>query len=140
MMVAHGLCSSGLFAFCMFRYQWSQSRSLLVSKGLLRVAPMLSLWWFLLRVVNMAAPPSLNLVREIILIGSIVFYSLWLFVPVFFIRFLAAAYSLYLYTGSQHGSYPDYMCGYSGGCFLPSLVGFLHWVPVNVLVLLVDDF
>ena len=137
--VAHGLCSSGLFAFCIFRYQLTQSRSLLISKGILSIAPILSIWWFLLSTVNIGAPPSLNLIREILLIGAIIYYSWWLLIPVFLICFLAAAFSLYLYVSTQHGRSPQYILAYNYSNYIPFLVGFLHWFPVNILVLIIEE-
>nr|YP_009353868.1 NADH dehydrogenase subunit 4 [Myadora brevis]AQZ26159.1 NADH dehydrogenase subunit 4 [Myadora brevis] len=139
MMIAHGLCSSGLFAFCGYSYKWAGSRSLILCKGMMSVAPIMSLWWFLLSVVNMAAPPSLNLVSEVMLISSIVFFSYWSIIPLFIMGFMAAVYSLYLFTSSQHGSCPLHLKSQDIDVLIPCLVGFLHWAPVNLLVLMIDD-
>ena len=49
-------------------YERIGSRSLLINKGLLNIIPSMALWWFLLRIGNMAAPPSINLLGEINLI------------------------------------------------------------------------
>jgi NADH:ubiquinone oxidoreductase subunit 4 (subunit M) len=38
-MVAHGLCSSGLFCFSNISYEWFGRRSLLVNKGLFNLMP-----------------------------------------------------------------------------------------------------
>jgi len=71
-MVAHGLCSSGLFCFSNISYKRLGRRSLLVNKGLINLMPRTAIWWFLLRACNMAAPPSLNLLGEIGLLSSLV--------------------------------------------------------------------
>lgn len=71
-MIAHGLCSSGLFFLAGLAYERVSRRRLIISKGLLGLMPSIRLWWFLLVRVNIAAPPSLNLLREIVLITSIV--------------------------------------------------------------------
>ena len=42
--VAHGLCSSGLFFLANNVYERTSSRRLFISKGLLNLAPSLSLW------------------------------------------------------------------------------------------------
>jgi NADH-ubiquinone oxidoreductase chain 4 len=41
-----------------------------LNKGIINLVPSLSFFWFLLVSCNMAAPPSLNLLGEIILINS----------------------------------------------------------------------
>jgi len=51
----------------------------------------------------MAAPPSLNLVREIMLIIGVMGVG-WVWgVILGILSFVAGAYSLYLYVGRQHG-------------------------------------
>lgn len=69
--VGHGLCSSGLFCIANISYERIGRRSLIISKGLINLIPTLCIWWFLLRAGNIAAPPSLNLLGEIMLIISI---------------------------------------------------------------------
>nr|YP_003331349.1 NADH dehydrogenase subunit 4 [Acmaeodera sp. NCS-2009]ACM45045.1 NADH dehydrogenase subunit 4 [Acmaeodera sp. NCS-2009] len=135
MMVAHALCSSGLFCLANINYERLHSRSLFLNKGLLSVAPNLSLWWFLLCSSNMAAPPSLNLLGEIMLINSLVSWCYWTMISIAMLSFFSACYSLYLYSYTQHGKF--YLGLYS---FLPIqlreyLLLFLHWVPLNLLVL-----
>nr|YP_010464244.1 NADH dehydrogenase subunit 4 [Borboresthes tibialis]UUL71621.1 NADH dehydrogenase subunit 4 [Borboresthes tibialis] len=139
MMVAHGLCSSGLFCLANICYERLMSRSLYINKGLINLMPSLSLMWFLLVSSNMAAPPSLNLLGEIMLINSILGFS---FLNMFFlmiISFFSAVYSLYLYSYSQHGivysgSYSFYNCSYREYLLL-----FLHWLPLNLLILSGDS-
>lgn len=70
--VGHGLCSSGLFCLANIVYERLGRRRLLVRKGLLSFMPRIGLWWFLMRVGNIAAPPSLNLVGEVSLIISLI--------------------------------------------------------------------
>jgi len=70
--VGHGLCSSGLFCLANVAYERLGSRRLYIRKGLLNFMPRMGLWWFLLSIGNMAAPPTLNLLGEIQLITSVV--------------------------------------------------------------------
>jgi len=72
LMIAHGLCSSGLFCLANITYERLGSRSLLINRGLLHLIPRISLWWFLLRAGNIAAPPTLNLLGEITLLNSLI--------------------------------------------------------------------
>lgn len=71
-MIAHGLCSSGLFFIVNSIYERSLSRSLFISKGLLNILPRFRLGMFLLLRANIAAPPTINLVGELSLIICIV--------------------------------------------------------------------
>jgi NADH-ubiquinone oxidoreductase chain 4 len=72
LIVAHGLCSSGLFCLSNISYERFGRRSLLVNRGLINLMPRMAMWWFLLRACNMAAPPSLNLLGEIGLLRRLV--------------------------------------------------------------------
>lgn len=101
--IAHGFCSSALFSLANISYSITHTRRSFLTKGTLSLAPSLSIWWFLLLSCNMAAPPSLNLLREIFLITRIVYYSTWTIITLAFIRFITAAYSLNLFRQTQHG-------------------------------------
>nr|AML26201.1 NADH dehydrogenase subunit 4 [Scolytinae sp. BMNH 1274292] len=135
LMLAHGLSSSGLFCLSNLSYERSGSRSIYLNKGFMSIMPSLSLWWFLLSSSNMAAPPSFNLLGEVILICSLSIYSKFLVVCLFFLVFYSAAYSLFLYSYTQHGSlFSGSYSFYSVNCREFFLV-FLHWIPLNVLFL-----
>nr|QPO06828.1 NADH dehydrogenase subunit 4 [Anopheles rivulorum] len=135
LMIAHGLCSSGLFCLANISYERMGSRSLLINKGLLNFMPSLSLWWFLLCSGNMAAPPTLNLLGEISLLNSIVSWSWVSMIMLSFLSFFSAAYSLYLFAYSQHGKIYSGIYFFSGGSLREFLLLMLHWLPLNLLIL-----
>nr|YP_009441898.1 NADH dehydrogenase subunit 4 [Trypophloeus asperatus]AOY40106.1 NADH dehydrogenase subunit 4 [Trypophloeus asperatus] len=140
LMLAHGLSSSGLFCLANIVYERSHSRSLFLNKGLINIMPSLALWWFLLCSSNMAAPPSFNLVGEIILISAIVqFHSFFIFI-LFFLAFYSAAYSLYLYAYTQHGQ--NFVASFSFNIITVReyYLLFLHWVPLNLMFLKSEVF
>ena len=101
--IAHGLRSSALFCIANIRYNITHTRRIILTKGFLTVIPILSLWWFIFCCANIAAPPRINLIREIFLIISIIRHSLWIIIPLRIIRFITVAYSLYLYSTTNHG-------------------------------------
>jgi len=101
--ISHGLCSSGLFCLANLIYERFFTRNLIILKGLLIIFPSLNLVWFIFITLNIGAPPSLNFIREIVLIGRILKWSLVLIIFFIIISFLRAAYSLFLYRFSQHG-------------------------------------
>nr|YP_010564775.1 NADH dehydrogenase subunit 4 [Volucella trifasciata]UZA61178.1 NADH dehydrogenase subunit 4 [Volucella trifasciata] len=135
LMIAHGLCSSGLFCLANITYERLGSRSLLINKGLLNFMPSMTLWWFLLCSANMAAPPTLNLLGEISLLNSIVMWSWLTMIMLIFLSFFSAAYTLYLYAYSQHGKLYSGIYSFSMGFNREYLLLFLHWFPLNLLVL-----
>nr|YP_009937393.1 NADH dehydrogenase subunit 4 [Trigonopterus triradiatus]QNT26890.1 NADH dehydrogenase subunit 4 [Trigonopterus triradiatus] len=133
LMLAHGLCSSGLFCLANLSYERTHSRSIYLNKGLMNIMPSLALWWFLLCSSNMAAPPSLNLLGEVILINSLSVYSVYCMVMLFFLTFFSAAYSLFLYSYTQHGAVYSGLYSFSQVNVREFLLLFLHWVPLNIL-------
>nr|UPX88572.1 NADH dehydrogenase subunit 4 [Panorpa communis] len=135
LMIAHGLCSSGLFCLANISYERLGSRSLLINKGLMNFMPSMTLWWFLLSSSNMAAPPSLNLLGEISLMNSIISWSWLSMISLMLLSFFSAAYTLYLYSYSQHGKFYSGLYSCSMGFVREYLLLFLHWFPLNLLIL-----
>nr|QGR24015.1 NADH dehydrogenase subunit 4 [Drosophila koepferae] len=135
LMIAHGLCSSGLFCLANISYERLGSRSLLINKGMLNFMPAMALWWFLLSSANMAAPPTLNLLGEISLLNSIVSWSWISMIMLSLLSFFSAAYTLYLYSFSQHGKIFSGVYAFSNGKIREYLLLLLHWLPLNLLIL-----
>nr|YP_010265791.1 NADH dehydrogenase subunit 4 [Psorophora albipes]UIS24545.1 NADH dehydrogenase subunit 4 [Psorophora albipes] len=135
LMIAHGLCSSGLFCLANISYERMGSRSLLINKGMLNFMPSLSLWWFLLCSGNMAAPPTLNLLGEISLMNSIVSWSWLTMISLAFLSFFSAAYTLYLFAYSQHGKIYSGVNFFSVGSIREYLLLMMHWLPLNLLIM-----
>lgn len=104
MMLAHGLCSSGLFYILNLTYEQYKSRRFLILKSLSIFNPILIYWWFFLCCRNMSCPPTINFISEIFLIISIIslnnFYS-FLFLGILLI--IRGVYSIYLYININHG-------------------------------------
>nr|YP_010692543.1 NADH dehydrogenase subunit 4 [Argopistes capensis]WBV77025.1 NADH dehydrogenase subunit 4 [Argopistes capensis] len=140
LMIAHGLCSSGLFCWVNLVYERTHSRSLYLNKGLLNLLPSLSMWSFLLLSSNMAAPPSLNLLSEIMLINSIIQFNWLNMLMLSLISFFSAAYSLFLFAYTQHGLFYSGVFSFINMENREFLLLFLHWVPLNLLFMKVDIF
>lgn len=135
LIIAHGLCSSGLFCLANISYERLGRRRLLINKGLLNFIPSIALWWFLLRSANIAAPPTLNLLGEISLINRIVSWS-WVSIFILsLLSFFRAAYTLYLFAYRQHGKIFSGAYSFRGGSVREFLLLFLHWFPLNLLIL-----
>lgn len=133
--IAHGLISSALFCLGNITYEITHTRRIPLTKGLLLSSPTLAIWWFLVLAANMAAPPSINLLSEILLITASISRNLILIIPLIIIRFLGAAYSLFLYSSLNHGwkltiSNPELNIRSRY-----HLLIFLHLIPSLVLIL-----
>lgn len=102
-MIAHGVASSGIFRGANVSYMRWKTRNILISKRILNYMPVFTLWWFLLCVCNMGAPPSLNLIREIVSIISLINIIRALIAPLRLVAGLAVAYTLLLYASAQQG-------------------------------------
>nr|YP_009968798.1 NADH dehydrogenase subunit 4 [Arria pallida]QNC71421.1 NADH dehydrogenase subunit 4 [Arria pallida] len=140
MMIAHGLCSSGLFCLVNIIYERLSSRSLMINKGLLSLMPSMALWWFLLSSCNMAAPPSLNLLGEIGLFNSMISWMWMVMIILMLISFFSAVYTLYMYSYSQHGMYYSGNYSIMSGYCREYLLLMMHWLPLNLLILKSDLF
>lgn len=138
--IAHGLCSSGLFCLANITYERVNSRRMLISKGIINFIPSLSLWWFLLRASNMSSPPSLNLLGEINLINRLVAWSWLSIILIFFLSFFRASYCFYLFSYRQHGIPCTGLFRFSINFVREYLLLFLHWIPLNFLFLSSRDF
>nr|ARH54398.1 NADH dehydrogenase subunit 4 [Harmonia quadripunctata] len=140
MMLSHGLCSSGLFVLVNLSYERFFSRSIYINKGMMNLLPFMSLCWFLLVVCNMAAPPSLNLLSEILLINSLINYSNICMFMMMFISFFSAVYCLYLYSYSQHGYFFSSLYSFEMINYRELILIFMHWIPLNIILLKSDFF
>lgn len=137
-MLAHGLCSSALFALANITYERTQTRSIFLTKGMLNLFPVITLWWFLIAAGNMAAPPTLNLAGEIILLTSILSLSTSRFILIGLAGFLAAAYSLFLFTATQHGSPLIYANPITLTCPRNNTAVICHALPLFILIIKLD--
>lgn len=140
LILAHGLCSSGLFCLANINYERIYRRRFYLNKGIINIIPSLRLYWFLLNSSNIAAPPSLNLVGEVILINSLVSWSRVIIVVLVFLSFFRAVYSLYLFSISQHGNYSISLYSVTRNYLREYHLLRLHWIPLNLLIFIGDIF
>ena len=126
MIVGHGLCSSGLFYLANVSYERVGRRRFYIVKGILNVMPSIGLWWFLLSIGNMAAPPTLNLLGEIDLIIGVVRWSNRSMLLIGLLSFFRVSYRLYIYSLSQHGKFYVAVFSCCSGKVREYLVVMLH--------------
>nr|YP_007026877.2 NADH dehydrogenase subunit 4 [Metacrangonyx longicaudus] len=140
MMVAHGLCSSGLFYLVDIIYKRTGTRSLYINKGLLNILPNLSFWWFMFLLANLAGPPTLNLFSELCMIINLVSWNKFNMLILMGITFLTGAYNIYLYSLSQHNNYLFSKNIIMNCSFLNYYILFNHLAPLNIMILSISSF
>lgn len=140
LILAHGLCSSGLFCLANISYERLGSRRFFINKGLINLIPSICLWWFLLSSCNMAAPPRMNLLGEISLLNRILSWNYLTIISIMLLSFFRAAYTLYIYSYTQHGKLFSSLYSCNSGYYREYLLLILHWLPLNYIILKSDLF
>jgi len=133
--ISHGLSSSGLFRIVNIYYERLGRRRFYINRGLLILFPVFTLMIFILAAANIAAPPTLNLLSEILLIVSILGYDYYILIVFPLGSFLGAVFTLFIYSYSQHGKIYNLIYGIEGGRFREIHILLLHILPINVLIL-----
>ena len=104
MLCAHAFRSSLLFALAAVSYEGSNSRRLLLTKGIIKLMPVIAIFWFIGAMISIGAPPFINLPAEILITKSLITKDI-LFIIIFIpILFVSAIYSLILFTSTSHGA------------------------------------
>uniref|UniRef100_UPI0030FE4A72 NADH dehydrogenase subunit 4 n=1 Tax=Thyasira tokunagai TaxID=3055801 RepID=UPI0030FE4A72 len=140
MAISHGVCSPWLFFLANYLSDVMGTRSLYMLKGIVLSIPLLTFFMFLGVCGNMAVPPCFALVAEISLFMGGTFFSMYLVFPMMILCFLAAAYSMNLYSMVNHGGFVGGVKteGYfSSRCVLGS---FLCIFPLVLMSLVIDFF
>lgn len=98
--VAHGLVSSRIFFLVNIMYARSQRRSFYINKGCEAWASSILFLRFSICACNIAAPPSINFIREIIIVSSIINGSLSNFFLIRIYIFARAIYTIYFFSSN----------------------------------------
>jgi NADH-ubiquinone oxidoreductase chain 4 len=133
--IAHGLRSSAIFCMANINYRITSTRRILLTKGIISIIPNISIWWFMFSCANIAAPPRINLIREIILIIAIIKQSIIVVIPLRLISFITVAYSLYLYSSTNHGSNINISMPISNIKISDINLITLHLIPIVIIIL-----
>nr|YP_010564827.1 NADH dehydrogenase subunit 4 [Pycnogonum diceros]UZA61230.1 NADH dehydrogenase subunit 4 [Pycnogonum diceros] len=138
-MISHGLCSSCMFVLVNIIYERTYTRSSLFYKGFINIYPGLMVWWFLISICNLSAPPSMNLLGELfIYISLITFNNLFIFLLFFFFLF-CSCYGIYFFYSAYHGKTNNfYPMKYV--CVREYMIIMCHWTPLNLFILKSDLF
>nr|YP_010713192.1 NADH dehydrogenase subunit 4 [Spirinchus thaleichthys]WDA95384.1 NADH dehydrogenase subunit 4 [Spirinchus thaleichthys]WMI36375.1 NADH dehydrogenase subunit 4 [Spirinchus thaleichthys] len=135
LMIAHGLASSALFCLANTAYERTHSRTMLLARGLQMVLPLMTTWWFIANLANLALPPLPNLMGELMIITAMFNWSYWTLVITGLGTLITASYSLYLFLSSQRGPLPAHIISLEPSHTREHLLLTLHLLPILLLVL-----
>nr|YP_010947943.1 NADH dehydrogenase subunit 4 [Coccorella atlantica]WMI34815.1 NADH dehydrogenase subunit 4 [Coccorella atlantica] len=135
LMIAHGLASSALFCLANTSYERTHSRTMLLARGLQMILPLMTTWWFLASLANLALPPLPNLMGELMIITSLFNWSYWSLILTGAGTLITAGYSLYLFLMTQRGPLPQHMLALDPSHTREHLLITLHLLPLMLLIL-----
>nr|UEX93179.1 NADH dehydrogenase subunit 4 [Gymnothorax fimbriatus] len=134
LMIAHGLVSSALFCMANTNYERTHSRTLLLARGLQTLLPLMTTWWFISSLANLALPPLPNLMGELMIITSMFNWSYFTIVLTGTGTLITAGYSLYMFLMTQRGPTPNHIIGLEPSHTREHLLISLHLAPLLLLV------
>nr|YP_010010528.1 NADH dehydrogenase subunit 4 [Myoxocephalus quadricornis]QOH99534.1 NADH dehydrogenase subunit 4 [Myoxocephalus quadricornis]QRI61319.1 NADH dehydrogenase subunit 4 [Myoxocephalus quadricornis]QRI61332.1 NADH dehydrogenase subunit 4 [Myoxocephalus quadricornis] len=135
LMIAHGLASSALFCLANTNYERTHSRTMLLARGLQMVLPLMTAWWFIASLANLALPPLPNLMGELMIITSLFNWSWWTIILTGTGTLITASYSLYMFLMTQRGPLPAHIIALDPSHTREHLLMALHLLPLILLIL-----
>nr|YP_002791077.1 NADH dehydrogenase subunit 4 [Tarentola mauritanica]ABZ05715.1 NADH dehydrogenase subunit 4 [Tarentola mauritanica]AFC39606.1 NADH dehydrogenase subunit 4 [Tarentola mauritanica]AFC39619.1 NADH dehydrogenase subunit 4 [Tarentola mauritanica]AFC39749.1 NADH dehydrogenase subunit 4 [Tarentola mauritanica]QBE89395.1 NADH dehydrogenase subunit 4 [Tarentola mauritanica] len=101
LMIAHGIASSMLFCLANTSYERTHTRMMTMTRGLQLMLPLKTTWWLTASLLNMAMPPSINLLGEIMIILSLFNWTMTTIILTGSATLLTALYSLHMFLSTQ---------------------------------------
>ncbi|YP_002808546.1 NADH dehydrogenase subunit 4 (mitochondrion) [Chiloscyllium plagiosum] len=135
LMIAHGLISSALFCLANTNYERTHSRTLLLARGIQIALPLMTTWWFLTNLANLALPPTPNLMGELLIISSLFNWSNWTIIMTGLGVLITASYSLYMFLMTQRGPIQNHIPSLIPSYTREHLLLTLHLLPMLLLIL-----
>nr|YP_010975972.1 NADH dehydrogenase subunit 4 [Lepomis megalotis]WNX94191.1 NADH dehydrogenase subunit 4 [Lepomis megalotis] len=135
LMIAHGLTSSALFCLANTNYERTHSRTMLLARGLQVILPLMTAWWFIASLANLALPPLPNLMGELMIITSLISWSWWTLILTGAGTLITAGYSLYMFLMTQRGPLPTHIIALEPSHSREHLLMSLHLLPLILLIL-----
>nr|YP_011014897.1 NADH dehydrogenase subunit 4 [Grammomys macmillani]WQB60271.1 NADH dehydrogenase subunit 4 [Grammomys macmillani] len=109
LMIAHGLTSSLLFCLANTNYERTHSRTMIMTRGLQTIFPLMATLWLIASLTNLALPPSINLLGELFIMMSLFSWSNFSIILMGVNITITAMYSMYMIIMTQRGKLPNHM-------------------------------
>ena len=135
LIVAHGLTSSILFCLANTNYERIHSRTIILARGLQLILPLINTWWLTASLANLALPPTINLLGELIIITASFSWSNFSILLLGLNTVITALYSLYILITSQRGKFTHHITSLYPSLTREHILITLHILPLVLLSL-----
>nr|WEW63533.1 NADH dehydrogenase subunit 4 [Galegeeska rufescens] len=135
LMVAHGLTSSLLFCLANSNYERTHSRTMILARGLQTMLPLMATWWIAASLANLALPPSINLIGELMTIIASYSWSNMTILLLGLNMLITAMYSLYMLIMTQRGKTPHHISNIKPSFTRENSLMALHLIPLLLLMM-----
>ncbi|YP_009316445.1 NADH dehydrogenase subunit 4 (mitochondrion) [Phodopus roborovskii] len=135
LMIAHGLTSSLMFCLANTNYERIHSRTMIMARGLQTIFPLMALLWFLTSLTNLALPPTINLIGELLITVSLFSWSNISLILVGLNILITALYSLYMVIMTQRGKLLIHMNNLYPSHTRELTLMVLHLMPLALLTI-----
>nr|AWB97189.1 NADH dehydrogenase subunit 4 [Pattonomys punctatus] len=135
LMIAHGLTSSLLFCLANTNYERVHSRTLLLARGMQMLFPLMGLWWIIASLTNLALPPTINLVGELLIIMSTFSWCQLTIILTGLNILITALYSLFMLMSTQRGKLPFHIYNTPPTFTRENILMSMHIIPLLLLIL-----
>nr|AIW80886.1 NADH dehydrogenase subunit 4 [Cheirogaleus medius] len=135
LMIAHGLTSSMLFCLANSNYERIHSRTMLLARGLQSFLPLMATWWLLASLTNLALPPFINLIGELLVIMASFSWSNITIILTGLNMLITALYSLYMLTVTQRGKSTYHTYNLNPSFTRENTLMSMHMLPIALLTL-----
>nr|YP_010902235.1 NADH dehydrogenase subunit 4 [Microtus fortis]QYK91910.1 NADH dehydrogenase subunit 4 [Microtus fortis] len=133
LMIAHGLTSSLLFCLANTNYERIHSRTMIMARGLQMVFPLMATWWIMASLANLALPPTINLVGELVITISTFSWSSPSIILLGTNILITSIYSIYMIITTQRGKLTNHMNNLQPSHTRESTLMTLHILPLVLL-------
>nr|QPZ49971.1 NADH dehydrogenase subunit 4 [Trachypithecus cristatus] len=135
LMIAHGLTSSMLFCLANSNYERTHSRIMLLSRGLQILLPLMAFWWFAANLTNLALPPTINLIGELLVVTTSFSWSHVTIMLTGLNMLITALYSLHMFITTQRGMLTPHIMNMKPSFTRENMLMFMHISPIILLSL-----
>nr|YP_010610937.1 NADH dehydrogenase subunit 4 [Hebius craspedogaster]WAP91771.1 NADH dehydrogenase subunit 4 [Hebius craspedogaster] len=101
LMIAHGFTSSALFCLANTSYERTKTRIMILTRGSHNILPMMTTWWLMTNLMNIATPPSMNFTGELLIASSLFNWCPTTIIMFGLSMLITASYSLHMFLSTQ---------------------------------------
>nr|WDR45334.1 NADH dehydrogenase subunit 4 [Lasiopodomys gregalis] len=135
LMIAHGLTSSLLFCLANTNYERIHSRTMIMARGLQMTFPLMATWWIMASLANLALPPTINLIGELMITMSLFSWSNPSIILLGMNILITSLYSIYMIVMTQRGKLTNHMNNLQPTHTRESTLMTLHILPIILLTI-----